>query len=69
MHWDGQLQYTLLFLSIPLMALLALLTNAALRVRNRRSFRFEIRAFGVEVKLESTDSSRKVTQDETENPV
>lgn len=69
MDWDGQLQYALLILSVPVMALFALLANVALRVRNRRSFRFEVRAFGVEVKLESTDSSHKVTQNEKENPI
>lgn len=54
---DDQLQQLFVVLALPLMVFFAVVVNIVVRVRNRRSFRIEARFFGVEVKMESTDSA------------
>lgn len=50
---EESIQGALLLFALPIVAIACLSLNLLIRARGRRSFKLELRAFGVEIKLES----------------
>lgn len=61
--FEQNVQTTLLFVSIPIIAMICLALNVFIRARGDRSFNMFLKAFGVEVRIESSTTCKHEKED------